>query len=448
MSEGFIITIRGTQPRDQRDSLPRSRKSSRRTNIEYSQLTFELMQPGISKLANPILLYDWGSRDFIARLQARPTPSAEPEAELWIGDHPRAPSRLDAADGESLPAQLARDPEALLGRRSVARFGSRLPFLMKVLAAASPLSIQVHPNAKQARRGFEEEERRGLALDARERIYFDPRHKIELMIALEPFSALCGFRPSEQVDGLVHQLGSSVIDRLCAELDRGDPDFAARLYFSTFALSSSERDRLSEDLLAFARRDREDLAEAFWVLRLARLHPGDPGALAPLLLNLLVLAPGDGLVVAPGTIHSYLEGSGIEVMSSSDNVVRGGLTTKYIDEAEFRRLAVCEPFEPLITRPVVESPGIVRYPVPAEEFLVRVLSPADGSGALDRPPANSARIMLCVEGSSTLRAVSSAGGTDSLELAAGEAAWIPAAVGKHTVSAVGRSATLYEVSVA
>jgi mannose-6-phosphate isomerase len=330
----------------------------------------------------------------------------------------------------------------------VARFGSNLPFLVKVLAAARPLSIQVHPNTKQAQRGFEEEEHRGVALDARERSYSDPRHKIELMIALDPFSALCGFRPPEQVNRLVHRLASGVIDGLCTSLDRSDPGLAARIYFSARALSSSDRDRLSEDLLAFARRHHDELIEAYWVLRLARLHPGDPGALAPLLLNLLVLAPGDGLYITPGTVHSYLEGGGVEVMSNSDNVVRGGLTTKYIDEAELRRLTVRETLEPLIIRPVAESPGIVRYAVPAEEFLVRVLSPGDSNGELHRPPADSARILLCVKGSSTLRAASGAGGTDSVELQSGEAAWIPAVVGEHKVSTAGRRATLYEVSVA
>jgi mannose-6-phosphate isomerase len=128
--------------------------------------------------------------------------------------------------------------------------------------------------------------------------------------------------------------------------------------------------------------------------------------------------------------------------------VRGGLTTKYINEAELRRLTVRETLEPLIIRPVAESPGIERYAVPAEEFLVRVLSPGDCDGELHRPATDSARILLCVQGSSTLRAASSAGGTDSVKLRSGEAAWIPALVGEHTVSTADRRATLFEVSVA
>lgn len=155
------------------------------------------MHFGIAKLENPIQHYPWGSREFIARLQRRPTPSVEPEAELWIGDHPRAPSILLGPIEESLPDSIRRDPEVVLGRRSVERFGPSLPFLVKVLAASSPLSLQVHPDSRQAREGFEAEERAGIGLSDARRRYSDPHRKIELLIALEPVSALCGFRTRE-----------------------------------------------------------------------------------------------------------------------------------------------------------------------------------------------------------------------------------------------------------
>ncbi len=409
------------------------------------------MHFGIAKLENSIRHYDWGSREFISRLQARTVPSERPEAELWIGDHPRAPSRILGAIEELLPDYIRRAPNVVLGDRSVQRFGPTLPFLVKILAACQPLSLQVHPNAKQAVRGFEAEERRGVAPDAPERSYTDPRRKVELLIALEPISALCGFRSTESAIALLRRVQSTAVEAMLNEVRCEESDVAAQLFFAARKLPAQERSYLLEDLLAFARREDDNLIEAHWVSRLMELYPGDPGALAPLLLNLIVLTPGEGLFIQPGTLHSYLEGSGVEVMSSSDNVVRAGLTPKIVNETELRDLATREPAPPQLIRPAVESPGIVHYLLPGEavdEFAVRVLSPHDAGDKISRPPAHVAKILLCVEGSVQLSAPGDASGPGGVDLQPGEAAWVPASVGTHAVSITNgnKTATLYEIS--
>jgi len=407
----------------------------------------------ISKLENPIRHYAWGSREFIARLQMRPTPSVEPEAELWIGDHPRAPSILLGAIEESLPDSIRRDPEAVLGRCGVERFGPSLPFLVKVLAAASPLSLQVHPDSVQARKGFDAEERAGIGLGDARRSYSDPQRKIELLIALEPMSALCGFRTRESATALLDRVESDVIGRLLCDTPPEDAALSAHLFFATRALSPADRFRLLKDLSVFARREYDDLVEARWLDRLLTLYPEDPGAIGPLLLNVVTLAPGESLFIQPGVLHSYLSGSGVEVMSSSDNVVRGGLTPKHVDEEELRNLVARDPIEPRVISPKLESPGIVHYALPDDEvreFSVRVLSPQNAGGEIVRALTDSAKVILCVEGSaclSTSRDGAEPSG-EQIDLRPGEAAWVPASVGEYVVSIVGsaESATLYEVT--
>jgi mannose-6-phosphate isomerase len=411
------------------------------------------MHFGISKLENPIRHYAWGSREFIARLQMRPTPSVEPEAELWIGDHPRAPSIILGEVEELLPDCIRRDPEDVLGRRCVERFGPSLPFLTKVLAATSPLSLQVHPDSVQARKGFEAEERAGIGLSDARRSYSDPRRKIELLIALEPMSALCGFRTRESTTALLDLVESEVIDRLLGDTPPDDAALSAHLFFACRTLSLADRVRLLKDLSVFARREYDDLVEARWVERLTTLYPADPGAIGPLLLNMVLLVPGESLFIRPGVLHSYLDGSGVEVMSSSDNVVRGGLTPKHVDEDELRILVARDPIEPRVISPEIESAGIVHYALPeteVDEFSVRVLSPQDAGGEIVRDDADSAKIILCVEGSACLSSSRDASdpSREQIELRSGEAAWVPASVGEFVVSSVGptESATLYEIT--
>ncbi len=303
------------------------------------------------RLSNPIRGYPWGSRDFIARVQGRAHPTQAPEAELWIGAHPDSPSTLD--DGRRLDTLIAADPLELLGAESADRFGPRLPYLMKLLAAREPLSLQAHPNGEQARAGFA----------AGHRSYVDPYHKPELIVALEEFEALCGFASSGTSAALLRPIDD--LAPVVSHLDNGDLRSAVTMLLDW---PTSSRDQLVDQVA-----EQYSLAA-----RLAGYYPGDMGVIVALLLNHVVLQPGQGVWMPSGTLHAYVRGAGVEVMASSDNVLRGGLTRKPVDVAELLRVLRFEPTSlPLLT-PIAVAPGVETWPVPVPDFrLSRVRVSAD-----------------------------------------------------------------------
>lgn len=390
----------------------------------------------IAPLWAPVQPYDWGSREFIARLQGRAVPSEGPEAELWIGDHPRAPSRLQHSGGHSLRDHIAAHPIETLGQASFDQFGARLPFLAKILAAARPLSLQVHPNMTQATAGFEAEERQRVPLTAPERTYSDPHRKIELMIAMEPFLALCGFRSSESLGAMLGGGELSTISHMRSEMEPSVSRAAGDLFFGLRGLDAAACKEVLSELQRFAEARADDLLEAYWVGKLLELYPGDIGAAAPLLLNLVEMKPGEGLFVRPGTLHSYLDGNGFEVMSSSDNVVRGGLTSKHVDQAALEAIAVRESTQPDVVSPVVEEAGVQRYALGergVDEFDVRVLSLGGRTGpdSVQRHTDGKACVLICTEGSVEVHPAASSDSQPirsnraKLVVGAGAAAWIP-----------------------
>lgn len=371
------------------------------------------MRPSIVQLRNPIQHYAWGSHEAIARLQGRDSPTPEPEAELWIGDHPSAPSAVMQPGGPvPLPEWIARDPVPVLGAGR-----EHLPFLAKVLAAARSLSLQVHPNAVQARAGFARERAAGIP-DAR-RCYRDPEAKHELLVALAPFEALCGLRDDAQVRELVAGL-PRLAGLDLAEATSGP--VALRLLAGLQALDAEGRRGVLAEIERFAAGGgRESRA----VRRLLDEHPDDPLAAAPLLLNPVELAPGDGLVVRPGTLHSYLCGTAVEVMTRSDNVVRAGLTRKHVDPAEL--LAVVRPVTGPAERvePAVVGDGELRYDAGVDAFGLWVRTLSAGQDRLICT-AGSPVLVLCVGGRVELR--EGASGTVPVALGAGQAALVPARI--------------------
>ena len=380
----------------------------------------------IVKLENAIQHYAWGSHTAIAALQGRPGPTAEPEAELWIGDHPVAPSRVrNAVEGIPLPEWVSRDPEPWLG---VGR--RRLPFLAKVLAAERALSLQVHPDAQQASAGFAREVAAGVP--EAERCYRDPNAKHELLVALSRFEALCGFRSDAEVSA-----GLAAQPRLARCLDDGSLErpLAMALLLRLQSLSLVERRELCRELDAFVAGAAG--VEADWTRRLLREHPGDPLALAPLLLHPVVLDPGQALVVCPGVVHSYLAGMGVEVMTRSDNVVRAGLTQKHVNARELARIAVPLVSSPEIVRPrrLPGEPGETRYATRTDAFEVRVLE-LEGERSVVRSGGRVA-VLLCVEGALV---------ADAVELSAGEAALVPAALEGYELKGSAGGSRVFEVS--
>ncbi len=384
-------------------------------------------------LDNPIQNYAWGSRTAIAELLGRPVPSALPEAELWMGAHPKAPSRIVEPPGlGTLDRAIAAEPVALLGRDVCSRFGAELPFLFKVLAAAEPLSIQAHPNREQARAGFRRENDAGVPLDAPERKYRDANHKPELVCALSPFDALFGLRPPDEVAQKLAPLADA---QLASALDgTSAPGGRLRaLLQRLLALDGRPRRALLERALREAGQRTGDPAW-LWVGRLLARYPDDTGALAPLYLNLVRLLPGQALYLPAGELHAYLEGTALEIMASSDNVLRGGLTPKHVDVAELLATLVFEPHVPAVLDAIPSGAGERVYRTPAREFELGLIELGG-----DRPYASregrGLEILLGLDGSVSLRADQTLA-----SLARGRCVLVPASLPGYELRGPGRVA--------
>ncbi|MEE2046703.1 mannose-6-phosphate isomerase, class I, partial [Nocardiopsis tropica] len=287
------------------------------------------------RLTNQVRPYAWGARTAIPRLLGA-DPDGTPQAELWLGAHHGAPSTAHCEDGpRPLPRLIADDPRRVLGHGTAERFGARLPFLLKFLAAEAPLSLQVHPDATRARAGFDAEERAGIPLDAPHRNYRDPHHKPELLLALEPFEALCGFREPAATGAELRGLTCELAVLLRADLAVPDTHAALRAALTRLlTLPDGSRERLLDEFVAEWSASGPRGAHGDIVADLAVRYPGDPGAVASLLLNRVTLGPGQALFLPAGNLHAYLQGTAVEVMASSDNVLRAGLTAKHVDAPE------------------------------------------------------------------------------------------------------------------
>ncbi|GAC79655.1 mannose-6-phosphate isomerase, type 1 [Gordonia malaquae] len=342
-------------------------------------------------LAGVIRPYAWGSRTALAQMRGAPSPSAHPEAELWFGAHPASPATVVSdSSGETLLGLIEADPVGQLGASVIETFGPRLPYLLKVLAAQEPLSLQAHPSSEQAQEGFARENAAGLRFDAPERNYRDGWHKPELVIALTDFDALAGFRnPAVTVD-LLRSLDVPELDPYLGMLAAEPDQTGLRAVFTTWlTLPDSVIGALVPAVLdgavrALARGEDRFVAELRSLLELGEAYPGDPGVLASMLLNRLSLRPGEGLYLSAGNLHAYLHGTAVELMANSDNVLRGGLTPKHIDVPELLRVLDFTPVDLDDLMPTSKTVGAERvYLTPAPEFQLSRIE-LDGTG-LHRP---------------------------------------------------------------
>ena len=383
-------------------------------------------------LRGALRTYAWGSRTAIAEFTGRPVPAAHPEAELWFGAHPGDPAWLKTAQGEtSLLEVLVADSEGQLGSASRARFGDVLPFLVKVLAADEPLSLQAHPSADQAVEGYLREERMGIPVSSPVRNYRDTSHKPELLVALQSFEALAGFRQASRTTELLRALAVSDLDPFIDLLnDQSDADGLRALFTTWITAPQPDIDVLVPAVLDGAIQyvssgATEFQAEAKTVLELGERYPGDAGVLAALLLNRISLAPGEAIFLPAGNLHAYLRGVGVEVMANSDNVLRGGLTPKHVDVPELLRVLDFTPTteEQLRAQTRREGPELI-YETPTDEFAVALLT-LDGDylgHEVDAPSRHEGpQILLCTEGATTVH-----GKSKSLTLERGMAAWVAA----------------------
>jgi mannose-6-phosphate isomerase len=346
------------------------------------------------EIANTPRDYAWGSTTAMAELLGT-EPSGRPEAELWFGAHVGSPSRIVApaqtGGARDLSEWIAQDPAAALGNLP------RLPFLLKVLAGG-PLSMQAHPTEAQAVEGFARENALGIPVDAPHRNYRDAHPKPEVIFALsERFDALCGFRAVEETSVVLRALG---LDELVPRLT-SLPDF-----FAWLMSGSSEIDAIVSRVVerAEAAEGGANLAPAVvdavaTVRMLAQSFPGDAGIVSALLLNRVTLTRGEALVLPAGNIHAYLNGVGIEVMTASDNVLRGGLTPKHVDVPELLRVLDMTPGAVPRLPATVESSTLEVFRPGVDDFVLAHVT-GDAEYVLTGPA-----IALCTSGSFTLEGI-------------------------------------------
>ncbi|CAM5743202.1 mannose-6-phosphate isomerase OS=Streptomyces alboniger OX=132473 GN=manA PE=3 SV=1 [Streptomyces alboniger] len=381
----------------------------------------------MDRLDNTIRPYAWGSATAIPRLLGV-EPTGEPQAEMWMGAHPGAPSRTGRG---TLVEVVEADPERELGAPAVARFGPRLPFLLKILAAGAPLSLQVHPDLEQAKEGYADEERRNIPIDAPYRNYKDANHKPELICALTEFDGLCGFRDPAEAAGLLDGLGVDAL-KPYVDLLHAHPEDAALREVLTAILTADPDEMTRTVTAATAACTRLGGTYAPYA-DIAHHYPGDPGVIAAMLLNHVRLQPGEALFLGAGIPHAYLNGLGVEIMANSDNVLRCGLTPKHVDVPELLRIVRFEPSDPGVLRPEASLDDEEIYETPIDEFrLSRYVLP-EGAAAHDLTRATP-QILLCAAGS--VRA-------GEYELTAGQSVFVPAGE-KAEVSGAG---TLFRATV-
>lgn len=391
------------------------------------------------ELEGRIQHYAWGSSDALPGFLDRAS-DGRPWAEVWFGAHPLAPSTL--AEGHELDEVIAADPCGLLGADVARAFDSRLPFLLKVIAAEQPLSLQVHPSREHAAESFAAENAAGLALDSPHRNYRDANHKPELLVAMTPFTALCGFRTPRRAAAILAGLDTVLTDRLHALLADNPSAHGMRAAFRTLVSASLRPAPARVDEVVAACRARAEAGRSpspridRFVGLLAEHHPGDPGVVAALLLNPVTLQPGEAMYIPPGTLHAYLHGTGLEVMATSDNVLRAGLTSKKVDAEEVLQCMSVVAAPPVRVAPERQNGTSKAYYAPVDDYEL-AFTQLDDHGA-DAParhpiPGSGPRVLLGLEGQMVVES-----GTDRAVLRAGKALFVPASEGHLHAGGHGR----------
>jgi mannose-6-phosphate isomerase len=396
----------------------------------------------IGLLKNSIQEYAWGSRTAIPELLGQPVPANKPQAELWMGAHPKAQSQV-LSDGlwRSLPEVIQESPEETLGREAAARFSNKLPFLFKVLAAAKPLSIQAHPNKEQAGQGFARENELGIPVDAPQRNYRDDNHKPEIICALTPFWALNGFRKIEETLRLLEEARIPGLAEIVSFL-RSHPNRDGLKEFFTHLMTtdSGKQGKIVEQAVNSAEKRTHEEPVWTWMIRLNQEYPGDMGVLSPIFLNLVRLEPQQAMYLPAGELHGYLEGVGIELMANSDNVLRGGLTPKHIDVQELLAVLNFTDGDLNILSPENLTTGEAIYSTEAEEFVLSVMR-INKAAPFSSLRSRSVEMMMCTEGEVSVTDLNDG---DIARLTRGVSIIVPAAVEQYSIEGDG---TLYKAAV-
>jgi len=397
---------------------------------------------GICLLKNSIQEYAWGSYTAIPELLGNDSPANTPQAELWMGAHPKAPSKLKCnGKWRSLLELIDKNPRGILGEKVAQKFKNRLPYLFKVLAAGKPLSIQAHPSLGQAKEGFERENRLGIPLDAPNRNYKDDNHKPECICALSAFWALNGFR---KISAMI-----SLLDRICPpgltkELDllrrKPDSDGLKNFFQTVMTMDRKSQKRIVDDAVKNARPVKGDNKAYQWMINLYKEYPSNIGVLSPIILNLICLEPGQALFLPAGTLHAYLDGVGIELMANSDNVLRGGLTPKHVDVKELLNVLNFEERDVNILKMEKINPCERRYESNAQEFSLSVIAVKTDTEYYS-PGKRCVEILLCTDGDAVVVDFAE---NNSVDIKKGMSILIPAVVEKYSIKG---DAVFYKAAV-
>ncbi|WP_312974513.1 mannose-6-phosphate isomerase [Atlantibacter sp.] len=388
----------------------------------------------MQKLINSVQNYAWGSKTALTELYGIANPDNLPMAELWMGAHPKSSSKIEGQDGSlhALRDVIDADKSTLLGDAVATRFGE-LPFLFKVLCADQPLSIQVHPNKQASEAGFAKENAAGIPLDAAERNYKDPNHKPELVFALTPFLAMNAFREFSDIIALLQPVAGAHT-AIAHFLEKPNAERLSQLFASLLNMEGEKKSRALAVLKAALNSQQ---GEPWQTIRtISEFYPDDSGLFSPLLLNVVKLNPGEAMFLFAETPHAYLKGVALEVMANSDNVLRAGLTPKYIDIPELVANVKFTPraADTLLTTPTRQG-NALEFPIPVDDFAFSLHDLTAEPATLSQ---QSAAILFCVEGEATIGKES-----QTLTLKPGESAFISAADSPVTINGTGRLARVY-----
>lgn len=396
----------------------------------------------IGLLRNTIQEYDWGSTTAISELLGQAGQPDKPQAELWMGTHPKAPSEV-LQDGvwKSLLELVEEHPDDILGKQIARRFHNKLPFLFKVLAAAKPLSIQAHPNSEQARRGFMRENELGIPLKAPNRNYRDDNHKPEIICALTVFWALKGFREVREIIRLLDKIQSPGLAKALTFLrDQPNREGLKGFFRHLMTMEKGKQNQIVEEAVGSAEKLVNGDGVWQWIVKLNLEYPGDIGVISAIFLNLIQLTPGQAMYLPAGELHAYLEGVGIELMANSDNVLRGGLTPKHVDVQELLNILNFAEGEVDILRPKELGSGEAVYETGTSEFVLSTIKVSEGA-PFKSSRNRSVEIMICTEGAARVTDLSNG---EMTRLPKGGSVIVPAAVKQYNVEG---DATLYKAAV-
>ena len=396
----------------------------------------------IGILKNQIQEYSWGSRTALAALMGNPEPASNPQAELWMGAHPKAPSKVHCNNQwVSLLELIEKFPDKILGRHVASRFNNRLPFLFKILAADQPLSIQAHPDLSQAQEGFTRENGKGIPLNAFQRNYKDNNHKPEIICPLTPFWALNGFRPIRAILKTLDRVDSSDLQQIREHL-RSQPNSKGlkTCFKALFNIPNVRLQHVVFEIVTFAHSHEDEDPLFRWLVRLNELYPGDIGVLCAMLLNLVCLRPGEAMFLPARQLHAYLDGVGIELMANSDNVLRGGLTCKHVDIPELLRVLSFTETKIKKIRPTKAAPAERIYRSKTDEFTLSKIA-VNKKTPYVSARSRSVEILVCIKGTADIVNVASGG---TLQLESGMSVIVPACLLQYKIKGY---ATLYKAAV-